>query len=146
MADDNAPLTEDELRDLAAGLSLIEAQRQVFADGGAADNEGESDGKLRYERVRGIPAPGSFRLPHHAVHALGQGDPRTAGRVIASLFGTSADDPLTIPPETVRALGRGDHKAGHRVLQRFVQMLRSGKARSRDDLIQQPDGNDGRAA
>jgi hypothetical protein len=90
---------------------------------------------VHYERI-GLAEPGGFRLPHHAVHALGKGDPRTAGRVIASMFGTSADDPLTIPPETVRALG------GPRVLQRFVQMLRGSKAQSQ--VVEQPDRHHGR--
>jgi hypothetical protein len=111
-------------------------------DDGETDDEGEhDDGRVRYERVRGVPEPGSFRPPHHAVHALGAGDGRTAGRVIASLFGTSADDPLTIPPETVRALGHGDVKAGARVLKKFVAML-GGRGQSR--IIEQPDGQHAR--
>ena len=36
---------------------------------------------VHYERVKGVAEPESFRLPHHAVRALGKGDPCTAGRV-----------------------------------------------------------------
>src|SRR5262249_7901360 len=35
---------------------------------------------VHYERVMGVAEPESFRLPHHAVRALGKGDPCTAGR------------------------------------------------------------------
>lgn len=137
---DDEPFTDDELREMEAALHLVHAQRHALD--GAADHDEDDNGKVHYERVKGVASPGSFRLPHHVVHVLGQGDPRTAGRLIASLFGTSADDPLTIPPETVRHLGHGDIRAGHRVLQRFVQRLRSGGARSQ--TVEQPDGNRGR--
>src|SRR5215468_7460146 len=36
---------------------------------------------VHYERVMGVAEPESFRLPRHAVRALGKGDPCTAGRV-----------------------------------------------------------------
>lgn len=101
------------------------ARQKGRAVGGAADDQGEhDDGRVRYERVRGVPEPGSFRLPHHAVHALGAGDGRTAGRVIASLFGPGAgDNPTVIHPDIVRELGHGDAKAGARVLKKFVSMV-----------------------
>jgi hypothetical protein len=109
-----------------------------FQAGGPVSDKG----KVYYERINGVAPPGSFKLPHHAVHALGAGDPLRAGRTVASLFGTSADDPLTIHPDVVRQIGEGDLKAGHRVLQRFVHMLRRPGAQSR--VIPQPDGNNGR--
>jgi hypothetical protein len=129
--------TPQELAEMQAALHLIAAERDVkeAADGGAVD-----DRKVHYERVKGVASPGSFRLPHHAVEALGAGDGRTAGMVLKQLFAVDADSPDIVPAETVQALGHGDHKTGHRVLNRFVQMLRKGKAESRN-AIPQPDGN-----
>lgn len=116
MTDDD--FTPQELAEMQAALHLIAAERDVkeAADGGAVDD------------------------PHHAVEALGAGDGRTAGMVLKQLFAVDADSPDIVPAETVQALGHGDHKTGHRVLNRFVQMLRKGKAESRN-AIPQPDGN-----
>lgn len=86
------------------------------------------DGKVHYERVKGVASPGSFRLPHHAVHALGGRDGRTAGKVLRSLFAVDPDSPDIVPAETVRHLGHGDINAGHRVLRKFLAMMRRGKA------------------
>jgi hypothetical protein len=116
-----------------------DSPQSEFQAGGAVSDKG----KVHYERVNGVAPPGSFKLPHHAVHALGKGDPRNAGTVIANLFGPGAgDDPTVIHPDVVRQIGEGDLKAGHRVLQRFVHMLRRPGAQSR--VIPQPDGNNGR--
>jgi hypothetical protein len=102
-------------------------RKKERAAGGAADQDEDDSGKVHYERVAGVAPPGSFRLSHHAVRALGQNDPRTAGRVISSLFGQGVNgDPTVVHPDVVRDLGHGDVKTGHRVLQRFVQRLGRG--------------------
>jgi hypothetical protein len=141
---DDTDFTEDELRSMAAGLALMEAERHVFADGGAVgDDEGNDRKVLCYERVpiKGAVPHGGYRLPHHAVRALGNGDPHAAGRVLVHLFGVSGDDPTIVPPEAVRQAGGGDIRVGHRVLQRFVERLRQQGAQPD---IPQPDGNHGR--
>jgi hypothetical protein len=121
MTQSDHTFTHDELKEMAAGHLLNEAQRQTLAEG-----DGE-DGNWRYERVpiRGAVPRGAFRLPNHAVNALGGGDPHTGGAVVGRLFGTgTSDDPRVIHPDRVREIGGGDANAGERVLRKFVAMLR----------------------
>jgi hypothetical protein len=68
VSDDTDEFTEDKLRSMAAGLALMEAERQVFADGGAVDDEGEDGARehdarhrrpsidARTERLTGTPS------------------------------------------------------------------------------------------
>jgi hypothetical protein len=122
------------------GLCDYFERQKGRAVGGSTDH----DRRVHYERVKGVAEPGSFKLPHHAVHKLGGGDGRTAGKVLRGLFGVDPEAPDIIPAETVHRLGGGDLKAGHRVLNKFLAMLRRGKAQSRDDSIPQPDRHHGR--
>jgi hypothetical protein len=125
----------------AALCDHFERQKERAA-GGPADQD-ESHRGVYYERVKGVASPGSFRLPHHAIHKLGGGDGRTAGKVLKSLFAVDPDSPDIIPAETVRHLGHGDLRAGRRVLEKFIARLRRPGVQS---IIEQPDGNGGRAA
>jgi hypothetical protein len=64
VSDDTDEFTEDKLRSMAAGLALMEAERQVFADGGAVDDEGE-DGAREHDARHRRPLN---RRPHRAPH------------------------------------------------------------------------------
>ena len=59
---------------------------------------------------------------------LGDGDPQTAGMVLAGMSAfrpyTVEDDPRVIDPDVVKHIGHGSLAAGQKVLQRFVQMVR----------------------
>jgi hypothetical protein len=93
-------------------------------------------------QIKGPPR-GSFTLPDSAVDALGAGDPKVAGMVLAHLFGlrpfTGEGDPRVVDPDVVADIGHGSLVKGHRVLKRFVQMLRRQGAQPHDDYLQ-PDG------
>jgi hypothetical protein len=86
MKDSDTEFTPEELAGIVAGCSLLEAQRQVFADGGVV-GDGDDDRRVHYERVpiKGAIPRGGFRLPNDVVNRLGDGDPRVAGAVIARL-------------------------------------------------------------
>ena len=92
--------------------------------------------------IKGRPPRNSFVLPDSAVDALGNGDPQTAGMVLAHLFGlrlfTGEGDPRVIDPDVVADIGHGSLAKGRRVLQRFVQMVRRQGTPQR---IEQPDGH-----
>jgi hypothetical protein len=94
-------------------------------------------------QIKGRPPRNSFTLPDSAVDALGAGDPRTAGMVLAGMFHLApladGDDPRVIDPDVVANIGHGSLAAGHRVLKRFVEMLRRQRAQPHDDYLQ-PDG------
>jgi hypothetical protein len=93
-------------------------------------------------QIKGRPPRNSYTLPDSAVDALGNGDPQTAGMVLAHLFGlgpfTGEGDPRVIDPDVVADIGHGSLVKGHRVLTRFVQMLRRQGA---PQHIEQPDGH-----
>lgn len=128
---DTEPLTDDETAAVLHGWAHL-LREQHEREGGADDS------KAWYERIpiKGMAPHGAFRLPHHAVKALGGGDPHVAGAVLAHLLHVDPDNPLTVDHNTVRDIGNGDLNAGHRVLRKFVAMLRS-----RNTRITQPDGN-----
>jgi hypothetical protein len=86
------------------------------------------NGKLHYSPVpvRGMPLPGSYRVPKEAVAALGQGDMKLGGYVLHAMLGVedSPEDPTVIHPHVVRIIGNGSLAAGRRVLERFVAQVR----------------------
>jgi hypothetical protein len=98
-------------------------------------------GKLHYSPVpvRGMPAPGSFRIPKDVFAALGDGDLKVGGAVAHAMFGIEDDpeDPTIIHPHAVRIIGNGNLNAGRRVLDRFVQMVRR---QSREGVVLAHDG------
>jgi hypothetical protein len=104
------------------------------------------NGKLHYSPVlvRGMPAPGSYRIPRDVFEAVGQGDIKMGAAAIHAMLGVEdfPERPDLIDPLAVRILGDGSLAAGRRVLDRFVQMVRRQGAQS--DVIPQPDGNHGR--
>jgi hypothetical protein len=85
-------------------------------------------GKMHYQMpaVRGMPAPGSFRIPRDVFEALGDGDLKVGGAVVHAMFGLEDDPerPDLIHPHAVRIIGSGDLAKGRKVLERFVQMVR----------------------
>ena len=109
-----------------------------------AEGGDDSDGMLRYERVPlrahhradgsgveyqrpifGGSLKGSFKLPHNAIRALGNGDPEAGLAVSDHLFGHhTALGRGTVHPLVVAHIGEGDLKAGHKVLRKFVSSLK----------------------
>jgi hypothetical protein len=117
-ADDGA-LTEEELAQVnRAWRGLIEDQAHR--------------GQMHYTMpdVRGMPAPGSFRIPKDVFAALGDGDLKLGGAVVHSMFGIEDDpeDPTLVHPHAVRIIGNGSLAAGRKVLERFVQQVRRSAA------------------
>jgi hypothetical protein len=89
--------------------------------------------------VRGMAAPGSFRIPKDVFAALGDGDLKLGGLIAHQMFGLEDDPerPDLIHPHAVRIIGNGNINAGRRILEKFIQRVRQ----SRDDSIEQPDGH-----
>ena len=131
-ADDDITLSDEELGQVnRAWRGLIEDHAHR--------------GQMHYNMppVRGMAAPGSFRIPRDVFEILGDGDLKLGGAVVHAMFGIEDDpeDATTIHGSVVRLLGAGDLAKGRRVLERFVQRVRDG---ARDYVIEQPDGNHGR--
>ena len=101
------------------------------------------NGKLHFSpvKVRGMPLPGSFRLPKDVINKLGENDPQTGGAVVHAMFGVEdhPEDPTVVHPDVVRIIGHGSLVKGHKVLQKFISRVRY-EAQSRDDSFAQPDG------
>jgi hypothetical protein len=114
--------TDDELMAMQVGHMFNEAQRHVFADGGAVSDD---DGKVHYQRIpirRAVPH-GGFRLPLDVLGKLSrEHGPREIGVMLKKLFDVDPNDPQAVPAHAVAAHG------GHKVLQRFIRHLRSGRA------------------
>ena len=126
-ADDGA-LTEEELHGIRQGWrALVEDHAH--------------GGKLHYSPVpvRGMPAPGSFRIPRDVFEALGDGDLKFGGAVAHAMFGIEDDpeDPTVIHPHAVRIIGNGNINTGRRVLEKFVARVRQ---QSRDGVTLVHDG------
>ena len=104
MSDDDT-LTDEELRGIRQGWRALIEDR---AHGG----------KLHYSMppVRGMPAPGSFRIPRDVFAALGDGDLKVGGAVAHAMFGIEddPDDPTIVHPHAVRIIGNGSLAAGRR--------------------------------
>jgi hypothetical protein len=126
MKDDT--LTDEELHGIRQGWRALVEDR---ANGG----------KLHYSmpNVRGVPAPGSFRIPKDIFAALGDGDLKLGGFIVHRMFGIEddPDDPTIIHPDAVRIIGHGNLNAGRRVLEKFVARVRRQGA---PQHIEQPDG------
>jgi hypothetical protein len=94
------------------------------------------------QKIKNRPLRNSFTLPHDVVLQLGNGDPHTAGMVLAGMFSITppaeGDDPSVIDGDVVAHIGGGSLAKGRKVLERFVRMVRHG---ARDDAIEQPDQN-----
>jgi hypothetical protein len=130
MSDDETDeLSPEELR------AVTKAWRELVED--KAHN-----GRLHYTMppVRGMPAPGSFRIPRDVFEALGDGDLKVGGAIIHQMFGIEDDpeDPTIVHPHAVRIIGNGNINAGRRVLEKFVARVRR---QPRNDSIEQPDGH-----
>ncbi len=124
MSADEEDFTDDELLAMQAGSALMEAQQAVL-DSDDDGDEYKRGGGVWYERVRGVAEPGSFHMPRHATEALGGGDLRTAGAVLARLFRVDPESPTVIPAAAVKHIGGGNMTNGRRVLQRFISKLRT---------------------
>jgi hypothetical protein len=108
------------------------------------------NGKLHYSPVpvRGMPLPGSFRIPKDVFAALGDGDLKLGGAIIHQMFGIEDDPerPDVVHPHAVRIIGNGNLRAGQRVLEKFIARVRR---QSRDgvtlvhDGLQHEDGHHG---
>jgi hypothetical protein len=135
MSDDT--LTDEELHGIRKGWRALVEDRA-------------HNGKLHYSPVpiRGMPPPGSFRIPKDVFEALGQGDMKLGGAVVHSMFGIEDDpeDPTLIHPDAVRIIGHGSLAAGRKVLTRWAQMVsrqsREGPVLEHDGL-QRDDGSHG---
>ena len=116
MSDDDT-LTDEELRGIRQGWRALIEDR---AHGG----------KLHYSMlpVRGMPAPGSFRIPRDVFAALGDGDLKVGDAVAHAMFGIEDDhdEPTIVHPHAVRIIGNGSLAAGRRVLEKFVARVRHG--------------------
>jgi hypothetical protein len=107
-------------------------------------------GKLHYSPVpiRGMPAPGSFRITKDIFAALGNGDLKVGGLIVHQMFGIEddPDDPTIIHGDVVRIIGDGSLATGRKVLEKFVAQVRR---QSRESVVlahnglQHDDGNHG---
>jgi hypothetical protein len=98
-------------------------------------------GRTHYEMppVRGMPPPGSFRIPRDVFEALGQGDIKLGAATIHAMLGVEdfPERPDLIHPHAVRVLGGGNINTGRKVLERFVARVRR---QSRDGVVLEHDG------
>ena len=77
--------------------------------------------------IRGQPPRGSFRIPRDVFAALGHGDLKVGGAIVAAMFSVEPGDDLTnIGPDVIRDLGHGSERAGRKVLEKFVARVRHG--------------------
>ena len=150
-------MADDELSFVEVDDEGLKRGGAVLADEGALTDEEKDavirwyhellenrarNGKLHYSPVpvRGVPLPGSYRIPKDVFEALGQGDLKLGGAVVHAMFGIEDDpeDPTIIHPHAVRIIGNGNINAGRRVLEKFVARVRR---QPRNDSIEQPDGH-----
>jgi hypothetical protein len=95
---------------------------------------------VHYEQppIRGRPPRGSFRIPRDVFAALGHGDLRVGGAIVAAMFSVEPGDDVTnISPDVIRDLGHGSERAGRRVLEKFIARVRHG---DRDSVVLEHDG------
>jgi hypothetical protein len=129
MSDDETDeLSPEELR------AVAKAWRELVED--KAHN-----GRLHYTMpdVRGMPAPGSFRIPRDVFEALGDGDIKLGAAAIHALLGVedNPERPDLIHPHVVRIIGNGNLNAGRRVLEKFIARVRR---QSREGVTLEHDG------
>jgi hypothetical protein len=134
---DDATLTDEER------AAIGRAWREVIEDRAHG-------GKTHYQMppVRGMAAPGSFRIPRDVINALGDGDLKVGGAVVHGMFGIEDDpeDPTLIHPHAVRIIGNGNINTGRRILEKFIQRVRHGAREGvvlAHDGLQHDDGDHG---